>query len=74
MNIDQRPLNRWFKSSKSGPNCDNCVDVRFIGGGNVEVRSSRDPQGPTRLFDAGEWDAFIDGAKAGEFDLPAHAR
>ncbi|SCG15537.1 protein of unknown function [Micromonospora echinofusca] len=70
----QRHLNSWFKSTKSGPNCDNCVDIKFNGGGNVEVRSSRDPQGPTIVFDAGEWDAFIAGAKAGEFDIPAHAR
>jgi len=58
----------WFKSSRSGPNCDNCVEVAFVGGG-IAVRDSKNPTGPALLFTAAEWDAFVGGAKEGEFDL-----
>jgi hypothetical protein len=35
----------------------------------VAVRDSKDPQGPRLMFTPGEWEAFIDGVKGGEFDL-----
>ncbi|MBM0237146.1 DUF397 domain-containing protein [Micromonospora sp. ATA32] len=70
----QRPLNKWFKSTQSGPNCDNSVLVRFRGGGVVETKDSKDPNGPAHVWDAEEWDAFVAGARAGEFDMPEHAR
>ena len=38
------------------------------GAGAVFVRDSKDPEGPTLPFNDQEWDAFIAGAKAGEFD------
>jgi hypothetical protein len=34
----------------------------------VFVRDSKDPDGPVLTFNAREWEAFIAGAKAGEFD------
>jgi len=58
----------WRKSSRSGPYTDNCVEVAFVGEA-IAVRDSKDPRGPVLLFTAGEWDAFVDGAKEGEFDL-----
>ena len=58
----------WFKSSRSGPNCDNCVEVAFVDGG-IAVRDSKNPTGPALLFTTDEWDAFVGGAKDGEFDL-----
>jgi hypothetical protein len=58
----------WRKSSRSGPYTDNCVEVAFVGG-TIAVRDSKDPSGGVLLFTPGEWDAFVDGAKAGEFDL-----
>ncbi len=58
----------WRKSSRSGPYTDNCVEVAFVGDA-IAVRDSKDPRGPVLLFTAGEWDAFVDGAKEGEFDL-----
>jgi len=59
---------KWFKSARSGPNCDNCVEVRTVAGG-VEVRNSKDRSGPSVAFTADEWSAFVGGAKDGEFDL-----
>jgi Domain of unknown function (DUF397) len=60
----------WIKSSYSGPTGGNCVEVAFLSGGAVAVRSSRNPDGPALIFTRAEWDAFIDGARDGEFGLP----
>jgi len=37
--------------------------------GIVTVRDSRDPEGTTLVFTVREWEAFVGGAKDGEFDL-----
>jgi Domain of unknown function (DUF397) len=58
----------WRKSSASGPYSDNCVEVAFVDQA-IAVRDSKHPQGPVLLFTQGEWDAFVGGAKDGEFDL-----
>jgi len=62
-------LNRaQWKSSRSGSQCDNCVEVAFVDEA-IAVRDSKNPTGPTLIFTAAEWDAFVGGAKDGEFDL-----
>ena len=58
----------WQKSTRSGPNCDNCVEVAFVDGA-VAVRDSKQDDGAILLFTQDEWDAFVAGAKDGEFDL-----
>ena len=58
----------WRKSTASGPNCDNCVEVAFVDEAIV-VRDSKNQAGPVLIFTADEWDAFVGGAKDGEFDL-----
>ena len=58
----------WRKSSRSGPNCDNCVEGAFADGA-IAVRDSKNPSGPALIFTPDEWDAFVGGAKDGEFDL-----
>jgi hypothetical protein len=58
----------WHKSSRSGPNCDNCVEVAFVAGA-IAVRDSKNATGPVLVFTPDEWDAFVGGAKDGEFDL-----
>ena len=57
----------WVKSSLSFSN-GNCVEVTELPGGSVGVRDSRDPGGPVLRFTRGEWDAFLGGARLGEFD------
>jgi hypothetical protein len=59
---------QWRKSTKSGPNCDNCVEVAEVGG-FYGLRDSKNPTGPVLVFDQGEWAAFTAGAKDGEFDV-----
>jgi hypothetical protein len=36
--------------------------------GHIEVRDSKNPEGPGLRFTPGEWAAWLDGAKKGEFD------
>jgi hypothetical protein len=62
---------RWRKSARSGPTGGNCVEVAFLAGGDVALRNSRQPDGPALVFTTAEWDAFIGGARDGEFSSPA---
>ncbi len=59
---------QWQKSSRSGADRDNCVEVAFVGDA-IAVRDSQTPDGPVLIFTQAEWDAFVGGAKDGEFDL-----
>jgi hypothetical protein len=61
----------WIKSSYSGPTGGNCVEVAFLADGEIAMRNSRDPQGPALVFTRAEWEAFLGGARDGEFGLPA---
>ncbi|MHB0865351.1 MAG: DUF397 domain-containing protein [Minisyncoccota bacterium] len=45
-----------------------CVAVK-MDGESVMVRDTKDPAKATLTYTHGEWDAFIRGVKAGEFDL-----
>jgi hypothetical protein len=59
----------WFKSSFSYAN-GNCLEAQYLTDGGVQVRNSRDREGPVLTFTGEEWRAFIAGARNGEFDLP----
>jgi hypothetical protein len=60
----------WRKSSRSnGSGGNNCVEVAFLDGGTTLVRDSKaGDNSPILTFTPAEWDAFLGGAKAGEFD------
>ncbi|MBG0816066.1 DUF397 domain-containing protein [Planomonospora sp. ID82291] len=72
---------RWRKSSLSGNNGGNCVEVAELTGVTggpahtaghpdlIAVRDSKDPDGPALFFTPAEWHAFVQGVKADEFDL-----
>ena len=59
---------RWKKSSFSATDI-SCVET-IIEVDEIQVRDSKNPDGPVLKFTPNEWDAFIAGAKDGEFDLP----
>jgi Domain of unknown function (DUF397) len=61
----------WIKSSYSGPTGGNCVEIAFLSAGGVAMRNSRDPEGPALVFTPAEWEAFLGGARDGEFALPS---
>lgn len=46
-----------------------CVEVRELTDGSVEVRESGNPGGPRLRYSAGEWRAFIRGVHEGQFDF-----
>ena len=69
----------WRKSTYSHTN--GCVEVAFtevtvLHGESwgtrtrVIVRDSKDPAGPTLVFTPAEWEAFIDGIRDNQFNLP----
>jgi hypothetical protein len=59
----------WAKSSHSGGNGGQCVEVAANLPGIVAVRDSKDPVGPALVFTPDEWRAFAAGIRGGEFDL-----
>ncbi|HVB41365.1 MAG TPA: DUF397 domain-containing protein [Streptosporangiaceae bacterium] len=56
----------WRKSSFSNPS-GNCVEAADLPAGDVAVRNSRFPDGPALIFTRAEWDAFVLGARDGDF-------
>lgn len=67
MRLDHSELH-WFKSSFSAAG--NCVEVAHLPGGGVAVRDSKDRGKSALVYTGPEWEAFLAGAKNGEFDLP----
>jgi hypothetical protein len=55
----------WVKASRSAAS-GTCVEMRRHGGA-LEVRDSKDPDGPVLRFARAEFLAWIDGAAHGEF-------
>ncbi|MBL1074144.1 DUF397 domain-containing protein [Nocardia sp. 2] len=64
--IDRSEL-AWRKSTFSNPS-GNCVEVAPMADGQVAMRNSRDPEGSVLIYTRPEIDAFLRGAKSGEFD------
>jgi len=63
---------RWRKSRHSNPS-GNCVEAARLPAGQVAVRNSRFPDGPALVFTRAEWDAFILGARDGDFAFTPEA-
>ncbi len=57
----------WRKSRRSNSQ-GTCVEVADLPGGVIAVRNSRHPSGPALIYTTAEFDAFINGAKDGDFD------
>ncbi|MEU7046347.1 DUF397 domain-containing protein [Streptomyces varsoviensis] len=54
----------WFKSSYSGTEGDNCVEVAITEQA-VSVRDSKDAERPHLVFGRGEWGRFVEYAARG---------
>jgi Domain of unknown function (DUF397) len=57
----------WRKSRHSNSQ-GTCVELAGLPGGEIAVRNSRHPDSPALIYTPAEMDAFIKGAKDGEFD------
>ncbi|MGW2210102.1 DUF397 domain-containing protein [Streptomyces sp. NPDC001781] len=57
----------FVKSSYSVQNA--CVEVAVTADGGRAVRDSKDKTGPIHRYTPEEWGAFVQGVKAGQFDL-----
>ena len=55
----------WIKAGASTQN--DCVEVHFRQDG-VDVRDSKNPEGPILSYSESEWAAFKAGIKDGDFD------
>ena len=58
----------WHKSTRSGGNGGECVEVAVNLPGLVAVRDSKDRDGKTLTFSPGDWRDFLAGVRDGEFD------
>ena len=59
----------WRKSSYSGSNGGDCVEVAVLPGRNLAVRDSKDPDGPRLTFTPAEWRTFTAALKTGALGL-----
>jgi hypothetical protein len=59
----------WRKSSYSGGNGGECVEVAVLPGTTHAVRDSKDPSGPALMFSAAEWRRFTACVRAGALRL-----
>lgn len=50
---------KWRKSSRSGTQNGNCVEVATNVAGVVAVRDSKNPDGPMLTVPSAEWRAFL---------------
>ncbi|MEU8331054.1 DUF397 domain-containing protein [Micromonospora sp. NPDC048839] len=50
---------RWRKSTRSGSNGGECVEVADNLSGIVAVRDSKDPHGPALTFTTAAWATFV---------------
>ncbi|MCO1580877.1 DUF397 domain-containing protein [Crossiella sp. SN42] len=63
---------RWL-SSEDDPDGTGKVEIAFVDSGGatyIGMRNSAQPEGPILVFTTSEWEAFLAGAKDGEFTEP----
>ncbi len=65
MGNSEQPSNVWLRSTASGGG--NCVEVS-ISSNSVFMRHSQSQHGSVLKFSLAEWEAFLAGVRAGEFD------
>lgn len=63
---DASTITTWRKSSYSGSENANCVEVADGLPGAVPVRDSKDPHGPALAFPVAGWSSFVAAIKGGE--------
>ncbi|WP_455351315.1 DUF397 domain-containing protein [Streptomyces sp. SYSU K217416] len=62
---DASPLPGWRKSSYSGGNSGDCLEVNDACAACVPVRDSKNPHGPAIVFAPAVWTSFVAAVKSG---------
>lgn len=57
----------WLRAEESEGE-DEAIEIAFVGE-YIAMRNSAEPDGTVLVFTEAEWDAFVLGAKDGEFDF-----
>jgi hypothetical protein len=57
-----------WAASRHGESRAACAQMATLPSGSIAMRNSRDPDGPALVYTHAEIEAFIAGAKDGEFD------
>lgn len=70
MNVTPGPL--FKRSSFCGMG--SCVEVAELATGEIALRDGKSPDLPPHVFSPEEWDAFVAGVAAGEFNRPLFGR
>ncbi|GAA1111788.1 DUF397 domain-containing protein [Nocardiopsis exhalans] len=60
----------WMRSSLSNPDAEAIVEVAEFDDGFRAVRDGKSSEKGTLFFTPAEWEAFVLGARDGEFDIP----
>ncbi|MBE2997629.1 DUF397 domain-containing protein [Nocardiopsis sp. HNM0947] len=60
----------WMRSSLSEESSEAIVEVAEFDDGFRAVRDGKSPEKGTLFFTPAEWEAFVLGARDGEFDIP----
>ncbi|MFC9973319.1 DUF397 domain-containing protein [Spirillospora sp. NPDC127200] len=66
--LPSTPLPLWRKSSHSGPQGGDCVEVAAVQHLRL-ARDSKDPHGPVLAMQPATWTAFVVAIKRGTHDL-----
>ncbi|MEU9891854.1 DUF397 domain-containing protein [Sphaerisporangium sp. NPDC051011] len=66
--VDELTSARWVKSSYSGDNGGECVELAMLIGNGMAIRDSKRPHGPVLRVPTAEWAAFRQSLKTGDFD------
>ncbi|MEV8630593.1 DUF397 domain-containing protein [Streptosporangium sp. NPDC051023] len=61
------PTARWRKSSLSGDDGSNCVEVAALSGGHHALRDTKNRTGPTLILTPTAWATFLTTIRAGHF-------
>jgi hypothetical protein len=67
--VESVAIINWHKSTYSGGNGGNCVEVAHTPAGVLVRDTKQHGAGPVLDFTPAEWRAFIAGVRDGEFDL-----
>jgi hypothetical protein len=71
--VTDQPFTYWHKSSRSGGNGRNCLEVATLET-TVALRDSKDRTAPVLVFTKAAWKAFLPSAKDGSSTRPPDSR